>query len=73
MSGDDPEVRKYLVTEKPAHVPKILELERRRNLSKAQHQTSTPLSHAPGWNETLATESEAFVKVNICSRTWRMY
>jgi hypothetical protein len=70
MSGDDPEVREDSIgiTEKPAHVPKILELEKRRNLSKTQHQTSTPISHAPGWNEALATESEAFVKVNICSR-----
>ncbi|KAF8727709.1 hypothetical protein AX14_007104 [Amanita brunnescens Koide BX004] len=49
MSGDDPE---------------ILELEKRRNLSNTQHHTSTPISNAPGWNEVLATESEAFVKAD---------
>lgn len=44
---------------------KILEMEKRRNLSKTQHRTSTPLSNAPGWNEPLATVSEAYVKVSI--------
>ncbi|KAF8349176.1 hypothetical protein F5887DRAFT_553914 [Amanita rubescens] len=49
MSGDDPE---------------ILEMEKQRNLSKTQHYTSTPLSNAPGWNEPLATVSEAYVKAD---------
>ncbi|KAK2460309.1 hypothetical protein APHAL10511_007698 [Amanita phalloides] len=44
--------------------PQILEVEKHRNLSKSQHHTSTPLSNAPGWNEALATESEAFVKAD---------
>ncbi|KAF8631372.1 hypothetical protein AX15_002428 [Amanita polypyramis BW_CC] len=54
MSGNDPEV---------------LEIEKKRNLSKTQHRTSTPLSHAPGWNESLATESEAFVKADQATET----
>lgn len=45
----------------------LLELEKQRNLSKQQHKTSTPISGAPGWNEALATSSEAAVKV--CSLT----
>jgi len=44
--------------------PEILELEKKRNLSKTQHLTSTPHAHAPGWNEPLATESEASVKAD---------
>jgi len=54
MSGDDPE---------------ILEMEKRRNLSKTQHYTSTPLSNAPGWNEPLATVSEAYVKADKATET----
>ncbi|KAK0500432.1 hypothetical protein EDD18DRAFT_1349311 [Armillaria luteobubalina] len=42
--------------------PDIIEREKHRNLSKTQHRTSTPLDNAPGWNESLATASEAFVK-----------
>jgi hypothetical protein len=42
--------------------PEILELEKRRNLAKIQHKTSTPHAHAPGWNEHLASASEASVK-----------
>ena len=42
----------------------LLELEKQRNLSKQQHKTSTPISGAPGWNEALATTSEAAVKVS---------
>ncbi|RDB26319.1 hypothetical protein Hypma_006634 [Hypsizygus marmoreus] len=44
--------------------PDLLEAEKRRNLSGQQHKTSTPLSDAPGWNETLASESEADVKAD---------
>ncbi|KAI0822561.1 hypothetical protein BC628DRAFT_669846 [Trametes gibbosa] len=45
--------------------PAVLEREKRRNLNKEQHKTSTPLpDHAPGWNESLASESEAAVKAD---------
>ena len=40
----------------------ILEKEKQRNLSKQQHKTSTPIPDAPGWNEHLASASEASVK-----------
>jgi hypothetical protein len=43
--------------------PEVLEREKQRNLLKIQHKTSTPHEHAPGWNEHLATASEASVKV----------
>ncbi|PFH47962.1 hypothetical protein AMATHDRAFT_49912 [Amanita thiersii Skay4041] len=49
--------------------PELLEIEKRRNLSKTQHRTSTPHAHAPGWNESLATESEASVKADKASAT----
>ncbi|KAI0750086.1 hypothetical protein C8Q80DRAFT_1100636 [Daedaleopsis nitida] len=42
--------------------PDVLEQEKRRNLSKQQHKTSTPIPEAPGWNEHLASASEAAVK-----------
>ncbi|PIL35299.1 hypothetical protein GSI_02024 [Ganoderma sinense ZZ0214-1] len=44
--------------------PELLERERQRNLSKEQPETSTPVSGAPGWNEALATSSEAAVKAD---------
>ncbi|THV07329.1 hypothetical protein K435DRAFT_959914 [Dendrothele bispora CBS 962.96] len=45
--------------------PELLETEKKRNLSQEQHKTSTPLSeHAPGWNEHLASTSEASVKAD---------
>ena len=42
-----------------------LELEKQRNLAgKQHHSASAPHEeHAPGWNEALASESEAHVKV----------
>ncbi len=44
--------------------PQVLEQEKKRNLSKQQHKTSTPHpDHAPGWNENLASASEAAIKV----------
>ena len=43
--------------------PRTLELEKQRNLANKQHATSTPISEAQGWNEHLATTSEAYVKV----------
>lgn len=44
--------------------PEVLEREKRRNLARHPHQTSSPLDHSPGWNETLATASEANVKAD---------
>ncbi|KIJ52557.1 hypothetical protein M422DRAFT_65004 [Sphaerobolus stellatus SS14] len=44
--------------------PETLEREKRRNLEKKQHLTSTPHEGAPGWNEYLASQSEAFVKAD---------
>jgi len=44
--------------------PEVLEREKRRNLARHPHQTSSPLDHSPGWNETLATTSEAHVKAD---------
>ncbi|KAF9072841.1 hypothetical protein BDP27DRAFT_366344 [Rhodocollybia butyracea] len=44
--------------------PEVLEKEKHRNLSKTQHTTSTPHDHAPGWNEHLASTSEAYVKAD---------
>lgn len=44
---------------------KLLDEEKKRNLSGTQHRTSTPLrDEAPGWNESLASASEASVKVS---------
>jgi hypothetical protein len=43
--------------------PQVLELEKARNLAKKQYLTSAPHKHAPGWNESLASESEAHIKV----------
>ncbi|KAJ4477308.1 hypothetical protein J3R30DRAFT_3703625 [Lentinula aciculospora] len=42
----------------------VLDTEKKRNLSKTQHATSTPHDHAPGWNEHLASASEAHVKAD---------
>ncbi|KAJ3786104.1 hypothetical protein GGU10DRAFT_386957 [Lentinula aff. detonsa] len=44
--------------------PNVLDTEKKRNLSKTQHGTSTPHKHAPGWNEHLASASEAHVKAD---------
>ncbi|KAI0760953.1 hypothetical protein BD413DRAFT_593197 [Trametes elegans] len=45
--------------------PDVLEQEKKRNLSKQQHKTSTPIPDgAPGWNENLASASEAAVKAD---------
>jgi hypothetical protein len=43
--------------------PELLEREKQRNLKNEQHSTSTPHKHAPGWNEYLASTSEAYTKV----------
>ncbi|KXN84762.1 hypothetical protein AN958_09062 [Leucoagaricus sp. SymC.cos] len=45
--------------------PELLEREKHRNLSGSQHKTSTPHEKdAPGWNEYLASASEANVKAD---------
>ncbi|KAJ7650146.1 hypothetical protein FB45DRAFT_887096 [Roridomyces roridus] len=45
--------------------PDVLDLEKGRNLSGLQYRTSTPhKGHAPGWNEHLASASEASVKAD---------
>ncbi|KAF9223680.1 hypothetical protein BS17DRAFT_817325 [Gyrodon lividus] len=41
--------------------PELLEREKRRNLSGGKPE---PIENAPGWNEDLATASEAFVKAD---------
>ncbi|OCH93066.1 hypothetical protein OBBRIDRAFT_790659 [Obba rivulosa] len=45
--------------------PELLELEKKRNLTKNQHKTSETLPDtAPGWNEYLASAAEAAVKAD---------
>ncbi|KAL0577145.1 hypothetical protein V5O48_004859 [Marasmius crinis-equi] len=44
--------------------PQVLETEKQRNLRHEQHKTSTPHKDAPGWNENLASSSEASVKAD---------
>jgi len=44
--------------------PEVLEREKRRNLSRQPYQTSSPVDHSPGWNEHLASTSEANVKAD---------
>jgi len=44
--------------------PEVLEREKERNIKGQQHHTSTPHKHAPGWNESLASVSEAAVKAD---------
>ncbi|KAH9838323.1 uncharacterized protein C8Q71DRAFT_750484, partial [Rhodofomes roseus] len=50
------------------HDPDTIEKEKHRNLTGKQHKTSAPHEKtAPGWNEYLASASEAAVKVSICA------
>ncbi|KAF7369335.1 hypothetical protein MVEN_00261800 [Mycena venus] len=44
--------------------PATLEKEKHRNLQGKQDKNSTPHEHAPGWNEPLASASEASVKAD---------
>ncbi|KZT29845.1 hypothetical protein NEOLEDRAFT_1127725 [Neolentinus lepideus HHB14362 ss-1] len=44
--------------------PELLEREKHRNLQGTQHETSTPIHNAPGWNETLGSTSEANIKAD---------
>ena len=41
-----------------------MEREKRRNLSGQQFGHSDPVKHAPGWNESLASSSEARIKAD---------
>ncbi|CAE6507315.1 unnamed protein product [Rhizoctonia solani] len=41
--------------------PEVLEREKHKNLRGEQHSTHT---HAPGWNELLASDSEAHIKAD---------
>ncbi|KAI0925858.1 hypothetical protein AcV5_008473 [Taiwanofungus camphoratus] len=50
--------------------PHVLETEKHRNLSKNQHKTSTTIPSAPGWNEYLASASEAAVKADRSSSNY---
>lgn len=43
--------------------PKVLEAEKHKNPASEQRTASIPISEAPGWEEDLATSSEAHVKV----------
>ncbi|KAI0649490.1 hypothetical protein C8Q79DRAFT_950812 [Trametes meyenii] len=50
--------------------PEVPEEEKRRNLSKLQHETSTPIpDQAPGWNQYLASASEAAIKADQSTGT----
>ncbi|KAH7102748.1 hypothetical protein BKA62DRAFT_769296 [Auriculariales sp. MPI-PUGE-AT-0066] len=50
--------------------PQVLEREKRKNLAGTQ-QDSSPhhKTHAPGWNEHLASESEAHIKADKSTGT----
>ena len=41
----------------------VLDTEKARNLKGEQHKTSTTIRNAPGWNQYLASASEAAIKV----------
>lgn len=45
----------------------VLDREKSRNLGKKHFKTSSPIDNAPGWNEYLASASEANVKVSRSS------
>ncbi|KAG5646938.1 hypothetical protein DXG03_001661 [Asterophora parasitica] len=52
------------------HVKQTLDSEKHRNLTGQQQKTSTPHgASAPGWNEALASESEASVKADQSAPT----
>jgi hypothetical protein len=62
MHGNDPQVRP------PAHCdalelrgPQVLEREKQKNLDGHEHNTG--IHNAPGWNDRLASSSEAAIKV----------
>ncbi|KAF8144053.1 hypothetical protein K438DRAFT_1632445 [Mycena galopus ATCC 62051] len=55
---------KFTTSARHDNDPETLEREKQRNLSGSQHKTSAPHVHAPGWNEYLASDSEASVKAD---------
>ncbi|PPQ66217.1 hypothetical protein CVT24_000329 [Panaeolus cyanescens] len=52
----------------PMAISQVLEHEKMRNLMGKQ-KSSSPHEHAPGWNETLASTSEANVKADRATGT----
>ncbi|WWC85395.1 uncharacterized protein L201_000258 [Kwoniella dendrophila CBS 6074] len=48
--------------------PKIIEEEKQRNLSGNQDSSAPHKEHAPGWNEHLASDSEAAVKADQATK-----
>ncbi|KAK1215210.1 hypothetical protein PQX77_022198 [Marasmius sp. AFHP31] len=63
-SGRYAQTRQY-TSSRHENDPDTLETEKQRNLNRTQDQTSTPhKKHAPGWNEHLASDSEASVKAD---------
>ncbi|CAE6411102.1 unnamed protein product [Rhizoctonia solani] len=46
--------------------PEVLEREKHKNLRGEQH---SPHTHAPGWNEALASDSEAVIKADQATGT----
>jgi hypothetical protein len=68
MHGNDPKVR---LTMPPDHTQcaqptpvQILEKEKQKNLKGENLKDNpAPIDHSPGWNEKLASKSEAEVKV----------
>jgi len=56
--------RAYSTSTMHENDPEVLEREKRRNLTRQPYQTSSPLDHSPGWNEHLASTSEAHVKAD---------
>jgi len=70
MHDNDPEVYRIYYDYVPWYlfdILQVLDREKARNLSKT-HKKSSPHEHAPGWNETLASASEASVKVRMSRR-----
>lgn len=62
---NDPEVSSLvIVILNSDQCSQTIDREKQRNLSGNQHKTSTPHKNAPGWNEYLASSSEAAVKAD---------
>ncbi|KAG1844800.1 hypothetical protein DFJ58DRAFT_717579 [Suillus subalutaceus] len=73
MHDNDPEVRLLQSptpeTEQNSIIADVGARKNEENLSRTQHETSTPIDDAPGWNEDLASVSEAHVKADRSSVT----
>jgi hypothetical protein len=69
MHNQDPEVRlcPLLSSQAHAHATQTLEREKQKNLKGEQDDKSAPMDKAPGWNQHLASRSEAEVKVRVAS------